>query len=266
MRKIAPGAVLRLWSEDAFCGALRSVADMSSEKVDLRFVNPQTGPFYVEGAEPGDTLALHLVSLEPARDWGASAAIPFFGGLTSTDRTATLQEALPDTTWIYHLDSAARTCIPSAPQRAHRRPAARADARHRGRRAGVQRGAQLARARPLRRQHGHPADARGHNLLPRGQRRGRVVLHRGWALPAGRGRVLRHSRRGSDDDDTDRRADQGLGAGLAAARGRRPHHDRRLKPPARGRLARVAGRDGPLAHRAVRPAHDGRLPAALADL
>ena len=72
-------------------------------------MNPQTGPFYVEGAEPGDTLALHLVSIEPARDWGASAAIPFFGGLTSTDRTAMLHDALPDTTWIYHLDSAART-------------------------------------------------------------------------------------------------------------------------------------------------------------
>jgi acetamidase/formamidase len=109
LRKVAPGTVLRLWSDDAFCGALRSVADLSSDKVDLRFVNPQTGPFYVEGAEPGDTLALHLVSLEPARDWGASAAIPFFGGLTGTDRTATLQDALPDTTWIYHLDSAART-------------------------------------------------------------------------------------------------------------------------------------------------------------
>ena len=39
----------------------------------MRFVNPQTGPFYVEGAEPGDTLALHFVALEPARDWGASA-------------------------------------------------------------------------------------------------------------------------------------------------------------------------------------------------
>ena len=83
--------------------------DVSSEKVDLRFVNPQTGPFYVEGAEPGDTLALHLVSLEPARDWGASAAIPFFGGMTSTDRTVSLQDPLPDTTWIYHLDSVART-------------------------------------------------------------------------------------------------------------------------------------------------------------
>ena len=108
IRRVAPGTVLRLWSEDAFGGVLRSVADLSSEKVDLRFVNPQTGPFYVEGAEPGDTLALHFVSVEPARDWAASAAIPFFGGLTSTDRTVTLQDPLPDTTWIYHLDTARR--------------------------------------------------------------------------------------------------------------------------------------------------------------
>src|SRR3954453_3079087 len=107
--RVKPGTALRLWSEDAFCGALRSVDDLSGDKVDLRFVNPQTGPFYVEGAEPGDTLALHLVSLEPARDWGASAAIPFFGGLTSTDRTAMLHEALPDTTWIYELDRARNT-------------------------------------------------------------------------------------------------------------------------------------------------------------
>ena len=85
------------------------MTDLSSEKIDLRFVNPQTGPFYVEGAEPGDTLALHFVSLEPARDWAASATIPFFGGLTSTDRTATLQDPLPDTTWIYQLDRARGT-------------------------------------------------------------------------------------------------------------------------------------------------------------
>ena len=47
--------------------------------------------------------------MEPARDWGASAAIPFFGGLTSTDRVATLQDPLPDTTWIYELDRARNT-------------------------------------------------------------------------------------------------------------------------------------------------------------
>jgi acetamidase/formamidase len=106
---VRPGTVLRLWSDDAFGGALRTVDDLSSEKVDLSAVNPQTGPFYVDGAEPGDTLALHLVSLEPARDWGASAAIPFFGGMTSTDRTVTLQEPLPDTTWIYQVDRARGT-------------------------------------------------------------------------------------------------------------------------------------------------------------
>ena len=109
IRRITPGSVLRLWSEDAFGGVLRSVSDLSSEKIDLRFVNPQTGPFYVEGAEPGDALALHFVSMEPARDWAASATIPFFGGLTSTDRTATLQDPLPDTTWIYQLDRARGT-------------------------------------------------------------------------------------------------------------------------------------------------------------
>ena len=108
-RRIKPGAALRLWSEDAFNGALRSVDDLSAEKVDLGFVNPQTGPFYVEGAQPGDTLVLHLVALEPARDWAASATIPFFGGMTSTDRTVTLQDALPDTTWIYQLDRARNT-------------------------------------------------------------------------------------------------------------------------------------------------------------
>jgi acetamidase/formamidase len=109
LQRVKPGTALRLWSDDAFAGALRSNTDLSSEKVDMRFVNPQTGPFWVEGAEPGDTLALHFVAMEPARDFGVSAAIPFFGGLTSTDRTATLQAPLPDTTWVYELDRAAGT-------------------------------------------------------------------------------------------------------------------------------------------------------------
>ncbi|GAB3050100.1 acetamidase/formamidase family protein [Intrasporangium mesophilum] len=118
--RIKPGDVLRLWSDDAFGGVLRTVDDLSSAKVDLRFVNPQTGPFYVEGAEPGDTLVLHLVNLTPARDWGASAAIPFFGGMTSTDRVVTLQDPLPDTTWIYEVDSERRTVAFAARHTDHR--------------------------------------------------------------------------------------------------------------------------------------------------
>ncbi|MCZ7572871.1 MAG: acetamidase/formamidase family protein [Ardenticatenaceae bacterium] len=37
--------------------------------------NPQTGPFYIEGAEPGDTLALHLDRLTPNRTYGYSGAM-----------------------------------------------------------------------------------------------------------------------------------------------------------------------------------------------
>jgi acetamidase/formamidase len=104
IRRVTPGTLMKLWTEDAFGGRLQSASDKPSEKLDMREVNPQTGPFYVEGAEPGDTLAIHFVDLQPARDWAASATIPFFGGLTGTDRTAMLHEPLPELTWIYQLD------------------------------------------------------------------------------------------------------------------------------------------------------------------
>jgi acetamidase/formamidase len=37
--------------------------------------NPQTGPFYIEGAEPGDTLVVHLLRLETNRTTGYSASL-----------------------------------------------------------------------------------------------------------------------------------------------------------------------------------------------
>jgi acetamidase/formamidase len=111
---VKPGTLLRLWTEDAFAGRLRTVDDLPSLSLRMPDVNPQTGPFHVEGAEPGDTLAVHFVSIEPARDWAASSTIPFFGGLSGTDRTATLQEPLPERTWIYHLNRARGTVTFSA--------------------------------------------------------------------------------------------------------------------------------------------------------
>jgi acetamidase/formamidase len=109
--RVSPGTVLRLWTEDAFSGRLQRPTDRPSDVLDMTEVNPQTGPFFVEGAEPGDTLALHIVDLTPARDWGASSLIPFFGALTATDRTALLHEALPELTWIYQLDRARGTVL-----------------------------------------------------------------------------------------------------------------------------------------------------------
>src|SRR5262249_53936928 len=37
--------------------------------------NPQTGPFYVEGAEPGDTLVLHLDRIAPNRAIGYTSTV-----------------------------------------------------------------------------------------------------------------------------------------------------------------------------------------------
>lgn len=109
VREVAPGSVLRVWCDDAFAGRIRTVDDVASTALDANFLNPQTGPFAVRGAEPGDTLALHLVDLTPARGWGASTLVPFFGGLTATDRTALLHDPLPERTWIYEVDRARGT-------------------------------------------------------------------------------------------------------------------------------------------------------------
>jgi acetamidase/formamidase len=106
---IRPGTLLRLWTEDAFAGNLQDAKQLTSQVCDPTRLNPQTGPFYVEGAEPGDTLALHLIDLTPARSWGVSSTIPLFGGLTNTGNTATLNDPLPEQTWIYEVDSARGT-------------------------------------------------------------------------------------------------------------------------------------------------------------
>jgi acetamidase/formamidase len=37
--------------------------------------NPMTGPFYVEGAEPGDTLVIRFERIVPNRDWGWTADV-----------------------------------------------------------------------------------------------------------------------------------------------------------------------------------------------
>jgi acetamidase/formamidase len=102
--RVTPGTILELFTEDCFAGRVRSENDLVSEVCDFPYLNPQTGPFYVEGAEPGDTLAIHFISIRPARDWAASTTVPLFGALTSTHLTATLQAALPEVVWIWQLD------------------------------------------------------------------------------------------------------------------------------------------------------------------
>jgi amidase len=104
---VRPGTVIDTWTLDCFAGAVRTAADLPSQVCDPRMLNPQTGPFYVEGAEPGDTLAVHFVSITPRGGQGVSSTVPFFGSLTSTPTTALLHPALPERTWVYEIDLAA---------------------------------------------------------------------------------------------------------------------------------------------------------------
>lgn len=53
-----------------------SVDDVA--KLDFSHVNPVSGPIYVKGAGPGDTLAVELLELRP-QGWGWTAIIPGFG-------------------------------------------------------------------------------------------------------------------------------------------------------------------------------------------
>ena len=105
---VRPGQVLSTWTRDCFGGRVRSTSDMASQVTDPRYLNPQTGPFWIEGAAPGDTVAVHFLSIEPRFDWGVSTTVPFFGSLTATPFTAMLHDPLPERTWFYTIDAQAR--------------------------------------------------------------------------------------------------------------------------------------------------------------
>jgi amidase len=102
--RVEPGQRVVIHTEDAFESRINTVDDLPSKALaTAKFLNPQTGPVYVEGAEPGDTLAVRLESIEPKRDYAVSCFVPYFGGLTSTTLTRTLQEALPERVYVWTL-------------------------------------------------------------------------------------------------------------------------------------------------------------------
>jgi len=109
VRTIRPGDVLEVWTEDCYAGNVKSAGDLVSQVCEFPFLNPQSGPFHVEGAHPGDTLAVHFISIQPSRDYASSTTVPLFGALTSSHSTATLQPPLPERVWMYDVDRAAGT-------------------------------------------------------------------------------------------------------------------------------------------------------------
>lgn len=102
--RVEPGQTIVIHTEDAFESRINTVDDLPSQALaTAKFLNPQTGPVYIEGAEPGDTLAVKLEDIEPKRDYAVSCFVPYFGGLTSTDLTRTLQEEIPEKVYVWNI-------------------------------------------------------------------------------------------------------------------------------------------------------------------
>ncbi len=101
---IAPGDTVITTTVDAFGG------DARKEKVAGR-PNPQTGPFFIDGAEPGDTLIVHIERLMPNRPTGFTYAV-LASNVVDPDVARDLP-TLPQFDWKIDLDQ--RTVTPDVP-------------------------------------------------------------------------------------------------------------------------------------------------------
>jgi len=101
--RLKSGDILETNTLDAFGNALQKPGDtLSMVKGD----NALTGPFYVEGAAPGDTLAIKILNIEVDGDQGVGAIVPGFGALNQTSYTPMLNPALPERIWFYPINHA----------------------------------------------------------------------------------------------------------------------------------------------------------------
>jgi amidase len=103
---VKSGEILETNTLDAFGNALKKPGDrLSMVKGD----NPLTGPFYIDGAQPGDTLAVRILDLQVDGNQGVGNLAPGFGALNQTTYTAMLHTPLPERIWFYPIDKAANT-------------------------------------------------------------------------------------------------------------------------------------------------------------
>jgi acetamidase/formamidase len=77
--EVDDGAEVHLQLRDASDEQIEQGSDASAiARLDFDHVNPVSGPVFVKGAHPGDSLAVELLELR-SRDWGWTAIIPGFG-------------------------------------------------------------------------------------------------------------------------------------------------------------------------------------------
>jgi len=96
--RVKPGDRVTVETLDAFGGKIKNEKTKPSQVLEFPNVNPLNGPIFVEGAEKGDALKIQIKSIKPRgpQPRGTTCLIPFFGGLSGTQKSPTLQEPLPE--------------------------------------------------------------------------------------------------------------------------------------------------------------------------
>ena len=105
--RLRPGNILDANSLDCFGNGIQKPGDTTAmAKGD----NPLTGPFFIEGAEPGDTLVVRILDLQVDGNQGVGAFSPGFGAINSTHYTPVLEkEPFAEKIWFYPIDHADNT-------------------------------------------------------------------------------------------------------------------------------------------------------------
>ena len=102
--RISSGDTVETSTIDA-CGANAKGEQVASSP------NPETGPFYIEGAEPGDTLQVTLDYLYPNREIGYSKTL-----LAPHVVDPTYVSMLPEVKWVeWRIQPASNTVVPVTP-------------------------------------------------------------------------------------------------------------------------------------------------------
>ncbi|MHA1463133.1 MAG: acetamidase/formamidase family protein [Candidatus Heimdallarchaeota archaeon] len=76
---IESGETVTFECRDAFNQVIKQPEDLPIN-FDMEHINPATGPVFIKGAEPGDTLEVHILKIDLAEQ-GACCIIPNFGFL-----------------------------------------------------------------------------------------------------------------------------------------------------------------------------------------
>ncbi len=102
--------VLRIVPGDTVIAATADAAgrDAAGEKM-AEAGNPMTGPFYIEGAEPGDTLVVHLDRLTPSRAHGFTSTVLAMNVIDPSE--VRLQPESSHADWLFDLNENTATLL-----------------------------------------------------------------------------------------------------------------------------------------------------------